>query len=153
MIKLSYLANFIFFILFGCNTVEKPNHNDNNILTKIDSGQTTNSIISNSLYLTIDEIHVGEGWTNKENNRDFLYRILFASIEEERSIYVELIEISEEGKLLFINRVKVEADYFNVEYYEFLPQFVKWEDFNKIRVIINKDEVLFDLGKLPLLPR
>ena len=123
-------------------------------ITKKEGGMKTTDIkekkeqiIPSHLYLSLDEIIIGKTWSS-EDGKEFFYRILFASVEESIYIYVELLQIQEDGPVKFVARKKLLPEQFGVVYFGYTPRFIKWNSPTEIKIEVEKKQFDFDLGSL-----
>lgn len=119
----------------SCGQIQKNEKGENRV---------NEPIISNNLYLSLDSISNGESWL-ENNDKQFFYRILLSSIEESKYVYVELIEILEEGSLQFIKRDEIVPEMFGFDYYSYSPEIIKWHSPSVIEMKINQMHYLFNL--------
>jgi hypothetical protein len=139
-----YYISFVIFI--SCGQIPKTNFSNENSL--IDSTEVkSRTVISDELYLSIDFISNGDSWVNESENQ-FFYRLIFSSIEESKYIYLELIEIQEEGPLKFIKRESLNSNIFGSDYYEYYPELVKWYSSKDVELKINRKSFLLDVKEM-----
>lgn len=132
--------------------IKSTNHEDTVILH--DTIYLDDScIISDYLYLSINELYNGYSWSNNKDE-DYFYRILFSSIEERKYVYIEQIQIVFDGKYKLIKRIEILPKLFGMEFYagmDFFTEEVKlieWISPTKISLSIGTKKFILDIKKM-----
>ncbi len=109
--------------------------------------KTDSTIILESLYLNLDSIKIGEPFTNKDEKFSY-YRLLFSSSEETQSVYVEKIDIIDDGQVELGKRFRLSPELFGNDFKAFPIAFVNWEAPEIVKIIINGTLINLNLTSL-----
>ena len=106
---------------------------------------TDSCLFPDHIYLYVNYITNSRVWGS-----DDIYRIVFTSVEEMRSIYLEKFQIMESDGLKFIERTKIPPEIFEDEfnYYAYHPKIIEWVSPTVAKLLINEKEYNLDISKM-----
>lgn len=109
--------------------------------------KTDSTIILENLYLNLDSIKIGDPFTDNDEKYGY-YRLLFSSSEEMQSVYVEKINIIDDGQVKLEKRFKLSPELFGDNFETFPIEFVNWEAPEIIKIIIDGTLINLNLTTL-----
>jgi len=122
------------------------------LINKIDNTYHINAdsiTILETLYLNLDSIKIGKPFTDKNNNYGY-YRLLFSSSEETQTVYVEKIDIIDDGIVKLKRRFNLTSLFIEQDIYPFLIKFVGWKTQEIIEIIVNNTQIHLNLTSLKM---
>jgi hypothetical protein len=122
------------------------------LINKIDNTYHINAdsiTILETLYLNLDSIKIGKPFTDKNNNYGY-YRLLFSSSEETQTVYVEKIDIIDDGIVKLKRRFNLTSLFIEQDIYPFLIKFVGWKTPEIIEIIVNNTQIHLNLTSLKM---
>lgn len=118
-------------LLVGCNK-NVPTTDGNNIdslfiTSKKDSTKPEKKdlVLPNDYYLFIDSIQYGDSYTD-ERRYDMIYRLVFSTCEETKSMHAEKIQIVFDGVLKLKKTIEIPNDISGIEN-DYFNDFIRWE--------------------------
>lgn len=146
--KTMCLIPFIMCIIIGCNNKQVDNNQSQpssvtNLKDTV-SVKTDSTIIIENLYLNLDSIKIGDSFIDKNENYGY-YRLLFSSCEETQSVYVEKINIIDDGVVKLDKRFKLSSELFGNNIKTSSVEFVSWTTPEIIKIRLNEKLVKFNL--------
>ncbi|MEA4982254.1 MAG: hypothetical protein VB066_06005 [Paludibacter sp.] len=143
-------------LLVGCNenvpTTDGNNKDSLSITSKKDSIKTEikDLALPNDYYLFIDSIQYGDSYTDDKRN-DMIYRLVFSTCEETKSLHAEKIQIVFDGVLKLKKIIKIPNDISGIEN-DYFNEFIKWESPDEIVIkVYSSDSKLEKIVKVNLL--